>query len=691
MKRFLLAFAILIAASASATAQINTGPKVQARLVAEQGEIAPGGSLTVAMEEVIKPGWHTYWSNPGEAGLPSEIKWTLPAGWKASAIVWPYPKRLPVGPLMNYGYENNVWLLTTITAPADAKPGDIVTLKAAADWLVCKEVCVPEDTTLSLPLTVSAHPAAPYATVKEQFDAARAKIPTPSPWPVTFQAGDNLDLFVASPSLAKSQLKDAVFFPAAEGIVDGMAAQLRGAADDGLVLRLAKAKNGKTPKTLSGVLVLTSADGSVQALSVNAQPGTVPRVDFGNAADSGLLIALLFALIGGLILNLMPCVLPILAMKALAIAGQAHGDRREVRREGFAYGAGAILTFAAIGLLLVLLRAGGQAIGWGFQLQEPAAVAFFALLVFAVGLNLSGVFEVGNVTAGDTLTRRGGWVGSFFTGVLAVAVAAPCTAPFMAAALGYALTQSAATALLIFVALGIGFALPFVSIGLAPALLRVLPKPGAWMLTFKQLLAFPMYGAAAWLLWVLSQETADVGLVAGFAGFVMLAFAAWAWNASRNASSGWRAVGAVFALLGLLGTIVSLIFIHNVPPATASTAQAAVAGIPSESYSASKLAALRAAKRPVFVDATASWCITCLVNEKVALSGDAVHKAFASNHIAYLVADWTNRNPQITALLAAHGRSGVPLYLYYAPGAADAVILPQVLTESSVLETIGAK
>jgi thiol:disulfide interchange protein DsbD len=692
MKRFLLAFAILIAASASATAQINTGPKVQARLVAEQGEIAPGGSLTVAMEEVIKPGWHTYWSNPGEAGLPSEIKWTLPAGWKASAIVWPYPKRLPVGPLMNYGYENNVWLLTTITAPADAKPGDIVTLKAAADWLVCKEVCVPEDTTLSLPLTVNAHPAAPYATVKEQFDAARAKIPMPSPWPVTFQAGDNLDLFVASPSLAKSQLKDAVFFPAAEGIVDGMAAQLRGAADDGLVLRLAKAKNGKTPKTLSGVLVLTSADGSVQALSVNAQPGAVPHVDFGNAADSGLLIALLFALIGGLILNLMPCVLPILAMKALAIAGQAHGDRREVRREGFAYGVGAILTFAAIGLLLVLLRAGGQAIGWGFQLQEPAAVAFFALLVFAVGLNLSGVFQVGNVTAGDTLTRRGGWIGSFFTGVLAVAVAAPCTAPFMAAALGYALTQSAATALLIYVALGIGFALPFVSIGLVPALLRVLPKPGAWMLTFKQLLAFPMYGAAAWLLWVLSQETADAGLVAGFAGFVMLAFAAWAWNASRNASSGWRAVGAVFALLGLLGTIVSLIFIHDtaVPPVAASAAQE-VAGIPSESYSASKLAELRAAKRPVFVDATASWCITCLVNEKVALSGENVHQAFASKHIAYLVADWTNRNPQITALLAAHGRSGVPLYLYYAPGAADAVILPQVLTESSVLETIGAK
>lgn len=688
MKRFVLALLFLLAALPAA-AQINTGPKVQARLLAEQGEIAPGKSVTVAMEEVIKPGWHTYWSNPGEAGLPSEIKWTLPPGWKAGAIVWPYPKRLPVGPLMNYGYENKVWLLTTITAPANATPGDIVTLKAAADWLVCKEICIPEDTTLSLPLTVSADPAAPYATVKEQFDAARAKTPMASPWPVTFQAGDKLDLFVAAPSLAKSQLKDAAFFPAQEGIVNGMALQQRGVADDGLVLRLTKAKNGKTPKALSGVLVLTSADGTVQSLSVNAQPGAVPRVDFAPTEDGGLLIALLFALVGGLILNLMPCVLPILAMKALAIAGQAHGDRHEARHEGFAYGIGAILTFAAIGLLLVLLRAGGQAIGWGFQLQEPAAVAFFALLVFAVGLNLSGVFEVGNVTGGDALTRRGGWAGSFFTGVLAVAVAAPCTAPFMAAALGYALTQNAMTALLIFVALGLGFALPFVLIGLAPGLLRFMPKPGAWMLTFKQLLAFPMYGAAAWLLWVLSQEAAGTGLVAALAAMVTLAFAAWAWNASRFASSGWRMVGTIFALLGLIATTASLVFIHDAAaPSIAAASRAEVAGIPSEPYSASKLASLLAAKRPVFVDATASWCITCLVNEKVALSGESVHRAFASRHITYLVADWTNRNPEITELLQAHGRSGVPLYLYYAAGVEQPTVLPQILTETEVLNVI---
>jgi thiol:disulfide interchange protein DsbD len=592
---------------------------------------------------------------------------------------------------MNYGYENKVWLLTTITAPADVKPGDIVSLSAAADWLVCKEACIPEDAKLSLPITVSADPSPPYATVKEQFDAARAKLPIAAPWPTVFHAGDNLALFIASPSLAKAQLKDAVFFPAEEGIVDGMAVQQRAVADNGLVLRLAKAKGGKTPKTLSGVLVLTSADGTVQALDVSAQPGAVPSANFGTADDSGLLAALLFALIGGLILNLMPCVLPILAMKALALANQAHGEKEHAHRDGFAYGAGAILSFAAVGLLLVALRAGGQAIGWGFQLQEPVAVAFFALLVFAVGLNLSGVFEVGNVTAGDALAHRGGWIGSFFTGVLAVAVAAPCTAPFMAAALGYALTQSAATALLIFLALGIGFALPFVLIGLAPALLRFMPKPGAWMLTFKQLLAFPMYGAAAWLLWVLSQETAGTGLIAALAAMVTLAFAAWVWNASRFASSGWRMAGMIFALLGLVATGALLAVIHQAGTPAVAAEAASATGMSSQPYTASKLAELRAQKRPVFVDATASWCITCLVNEKVALSGARVHDAFAQNHVAYLIADWTNRNPEITTLLAAHGRSGVPLYLYYAPGTADAVILPQVLTEASVLDAIGAK
>jgi thiol:disulfide interchange protein DsbD len=693
MKRAGLPLAVLLIAAfqaAPAYAQLDRAPKVQPRLVAEQSEIAPGKTVTVALVEEIRLGWHTYWVNPGEAGEPTEIHWTLPAGWIAGPIHWPYPKRIPTGPLMDYGYEGEPWLIIDITAPATAAPGQMVTLKADASWLVCKEVCIPEQATLNLPLSVSASPQAPYATVVEQFAAASAKLPTPSPWLIVFHAGGLLDLFIASPQLGSAQLRDVSFFPLEQGDIVGMAPQKFTPAKGGLVLRLASGPKAAALKTLAGVVVLTSSDGSVQALDVNASLGFVPQANFASADsnDIGLAWALLFALAGGLILNLMPCVLPILAMKALSVASKAGADKREAAREGLSYGAGAILSFVALGMAVIALRASGAAIGWGFQLQEPAAVGAFALLIFAVGLNLSGVFELaGGIDAGDALTRRGGIIGAFFTGVLAVAVAAPCTAPFMAAALGFALTQSAPSALAIFVALGVGFAAPFVAIGVSPALLRLFPKPGAWMLRFKQLLAFPMYGAAAWLVWVLAQESGPQGLVLALSGMLVLAFAAWAWDASRNANARWRIVGAVVALLALLGALSTLVFLEQAQPAAAAQTMTSE-GIPSEPYSEARLAQLRAEQRPVFVDATAAWCITCLVNEKVALSSAPVRAAFAKHHVALLIADWTRRDAAITSLLDAHGRSGVPLYLYFAPGAADAEVLPQVLTPDTVLDAV---
>jgi thiol:disulfide interchange protein len=680
----------LLTTAGTAAAQIDSAPKVQARLIAERGEIAPGGTVAVALEENIRPGWHTYWINPGEAGLPSELKWSLPAGWRAGAIEWPYPKHLPVGPLMNYGYEGKVWLLTKLTAPRDAKPGDAVTLKATGSWLVCKEVCIPEDQALSLPVTVSAAPAPPYATIEEQFAAARAKIPTPSPWPATFHRDDTLDVFLAAPALAKAQLKDVAFFPLFAGVITDFAPQTFAPAANGLVLHLKPAKNGK-PKQVAGVVVLTSGDGSVQALTVAAKPGAVPSAENGPGTFAGmtLTLALLFALLGGAILNLMPCVLPVLAMKALAIANTAHRDRRESAREDLAYGAGAVLSFLALGLAIVILRAGGEAIGWGFQLQDPIAVAGFALLIFAVGLNLSGVFDVPGVGAGESLARRGGTIGAFFTGILAVAVAAPCTAPFMAAALGYALTQSGAVSLLVFLALGIGFAAPFVVIGLSPTVTRAFPKPGAWMLRFRQFLAFPMYATALWLVWVLSFETDPTHVLLLLALALLVAFALWIFGSTQERTGRWRAAGWLAVLLGL-GTLVQLLpLVGAGAPAPHSVAE--IGRLPSQSYSAARLAALRAEHRPVFVNATAAWCITCLVNEKVAFASGDVQNAFARRRIDYLVADWTNRNPEISALLQAHGRSGVPLYLYYAPGATEAVVLPQVLTAGDVLKAIAPR
>ena len=677
MKRLLLSLLLL---AAPAAAQDAPAPKVHARLVAEDKAVAPGGAITIALEEKIAAEWHTYWKNPGDAGAPTEIAWTLPSGWKAEAIQWPRPKRLPVGPLMDYGYEGTPWLLTKLTAPADAS--GTATLKAHVTWLVCKQICIPEETNLSIDVPVGQ--ASHDPAVAKDFAAARALLPVASPWKVTYALGATLDVYAAAPSLAAAHPTTADFFPAHTGLIRNAAPQLVGYAKDGLVLRLTPAAALKAGSAIEGLLVLTSSDGSVQALEVNAAPGPVPPAEFtapGSGGDITLWLAIAFAFLGGIILNVMPCVLPILAMKALSVA--THGQHG--RSESFSYALGAVLSFAVLGLAIVLLRFGGAAIGWGFQLQSPIAVAGFALLVFAVGLNLSGLFEVGSVTAGEGLASRGGLVGAFFTGVLAVAVAAPCTAPFMAAALGFALTQGALPALAVFVSLGVGFALPFLLLGVWPRLLAFIPKPGAWMLTFKQFLAFPMYAAAAWLVWVLAQEAGPRGVILVLGAMILLALAAWLWSNTRNLETRGRTIGAVAAVLVLFGALAGLGSLNgNVATPAAPTSKLG------EAYSPAKLASLRAANRPVFVDATAAWCITCLVNEDAVLSRDSVKSAFAAKNVAYLVADWTNQNPEITALLKENGRSGVPLYLYYAPGAKTPVILPQILTESGVLGALGS-
>jgi thiol:disulfide interchange protein DsbD len=689
MKRLFLALALLLAAAPALAQEPDRSQRVAVRLVAE-GPVAPGGEVWVALEEIIRPGWHTYWINPGDAGNPTTIDWALPEGWSAGEIVWPTPKRLPVGPLMDYGYEGELWLLSKITAPAGLKAGVRVTLKGHAAWLVCERICIPEDQDVSVDVLIGEGPR--FATVAKDFAAARAKLPTESPWKVAFARGSSLDLFVAAPALATARPKSVEFYPRDAGAIRNPAPQLVGYAGDGLVLRLTPGSKAGELKTLDGVLVITGSDGSVQALNINAAQGAVPAADFSSASGATgnalpLWLALLFAALGGLILNIMPCVLPILAMKALALARHAGSERRVVVRETLAYAGGVVASFLVLGAALVALRAGGEAVGWGFQLQSPIAVAGFALLVFAVGLNLSGVFEVGSITAGESLTHKSGTTGAFFTGILAVAVGAPCTMPFGAAALGFALTQSTVTALAVFLALGLGFALPFLILGLIPGALRFGPRPGPWMLRFKQLLAFPMYGAAVWLAWVLVVQAGPNSLVLLLGAAVTLALAAWLWSTTRDLSPRGRTLGtvAVAALLLVAGAAVA-----QLKPAQAQSASAA-AGLPdNEPYTAARLAELRGQGRAVFVDATAAWCISCLVNEETSLKREAVRAAFAEKSIAYLVADWTNRNPEGTALLTEHGRAGPPLYLYYAPGAAAPVVLPQILTESIVLDAIGA-
>jgi thiol:disulfide interchange protein DsbD len=679
--RALIIALVLCSFAVDARAAIDTAPKVLASLIAEHGSVAPGGQVTVELREIIRAGWHTYWRNPGDSGEPTTITWHLPAGWQAGPIQWPTPKRLPVGPLMDFGYENEVALLSTLTAAPNAKPGEVAHITADVMWLVCAEVCIPEQTQLALDLKVGApSPSDPDTTAF--FAEARSQLPPASPWPATFSVdGTNFTLAVQSPALAAAHPREAFFYPEADGYVENAAKQelrftntgLEIASKAGWKLTDAAKRTGAGP--LTGVLVLTDADGKAEALALTAKPSAIP-----SETGIGFAEALLFAFLGGLILNLMPCVLPVLSIKVLALARKG-GDAHNAHIEAVGYGAGVVLSFVALGGLLIALRAGGETVGWGFQLQEPIVVAAFALLIFAVGLNLSGVFEVGaGITGiGEHLTRYGGSLGSFFTGALAVAVAAPCTAPFMGAAMGFALTQTAAIALGVFVALAIGFSAPFVALGFSPGLLRLLPKPGAWMATLRQCLAFPMYATALWLAWVLSIEAGTDGVLVLLPAALALAFALWALGAAQQSVGRGRILGLIAFAAGI-AAMASLLPMTET--GTHSGAQQ-VGGLPSQPYSAATLASLRAADRPVFVNATAAWCITCLVNERVTLSQAEVKDIFAKQNVAYLVADWTNRDAEVTALLAAHGRSGVPLYLYFPPHK-EAVVLQQILTEDAI-------
>jgi thiol:disulfide interchange protein DsbD len=708
MKRVLVAVVVLglslIGLAGPSLAQSGALPdsekKVKATLISEHPAIAPGATVTVALKEEIRDKWHTYWVNPGDAGAPTTLDWQLAPGWKASAIQWPYPVQLPVGPLMDFGYEKEVALLVDVTAPADAKPGETASLKAHAMWLVCSDVCVPEDeeVALSLPIAAQVPPADPKTA--GLFADTRAKLPHASPWNAVYDAGDKrFAILIKSPELVAARPQKAIFYPYTDGYLEGAVLQKAGTAEGGLVIEAATGfKLGTKEKRaavdrVGGVLVLTGADGRVDALEIQATPGSVPAnsVLLTSTSDIGFAEAVLFAFLGGLILNLMPCVFPVLSMKVLALAGKATAPEK-AKLMAVSYGAGVVASFTALGAVLIAFKGTGAAVGWGFQLQEPAFVLALALLMFAVGLNLSGLYEVGGgalAGAGQKFAGREGALGSFFTGVLAVLVATPCTAPFMAAGLGFALAASAPSALAVFVALGFGFAFPFVLLGLWPHALRLLPKPGAWMTTLRQALAFPMYGAAGWLVWVLSQQVGPDGVLSTLAAGLVLAFGLWLFGRSQETTGKKRTAGYVAAALAVLGAIAFV-------PASGFTATQTRAAIAEgggelgyESYSAAKLAGLRAEGRPVFVNATAAWCITCLVNEKVALSGDAVSKAFADHKVAALKADWTNRDSEITALLASQGRSGVPLYLYFRPGSETPVVLPQILTPSSVLAAIG--
>lgn len=719
--------------SAPAASAVVTTERVRAELVAHAPQgVAPGAPLQLGLLLQHQPGWHTYWKNPGDSGLPTELAWQLPAGLDAGEIAWPVPEKIRIETLANYGYEGTVLLpvplqvasnfappLSAGALTSDGGTGGTVTVRLHANWLVCKRECIPEegDFTLQLPVrgSTALHTAA--------FDAALAAQPQalPTDSGTARVDGERLALRVAGlPAAARGQTLQ--LFPESP-------ATLQHAAESGSGWTQAwqgdvwtadvplSAERGASAVQLPLVLALPAgaapAEGSARAWRTVAavdgawtaaapaavvSPALAAALEANRAAaaagDTGLpapapravglaalLTALLGGLLGGLILNLMPCVFPVLAIKVMGFA--RHGsDRRAHRQAGLAYTAGVVLSFLALGGLLLGLRAAGEQLGWGFQLQSPAVVAALAALFTLIGLNLAGVFEFGQIVPGRlaTLQARHPAADAFLSGVLAVAIASPCTAPFMGASLGFAIDMPVAQALLVFAALGVGMALPYLAASWVPAVARWLPRPGAWMDTFRRGMAFPMFATVAWLVWVLGQQSGIDG--AGALLALLVAGSSVVWALTLRGRTRWVLASVLIAAGAWLASAIG----QNVtkPLDMGTLAAAPAAGSPDwQPWSAERVAELTAAGQPVFVDFTAAWCVTCQYNKRTTLANAAVQADFAARKVALLRADWTRRDPAITAALAQLGRSGVPVYVLYAAGQAP-IVMTEILSTAEV-------
>ena len=696
----------------------DPSPHSDATLVSDVSWVTPGRTVTVAVRLTLDPKWHTYWINPGDAGLPLKVKWTLPQGVTVGPLQFPTPKLTPQPPLMSYGYEDEVLVLADVRVPAGFT-GSTLQLAGKADWLACAEVCLPATGPLALTLNVGATTDQPtrWATA---IAATRRRLPAPlAGWTVRGWA-DSANYVVAlarhAPGPTTSFVTPYVFVDSAD-IVEHAAPQRVAQRPDTLIFAIPRGATATaTAVRLSGIIGTDIAAESPRGFAfdtpVNVDVPTAVRqratallATAGNvggvsattsadapidpAADMTLVAAILFAFVGGLLLNLMPCVFPVLSVKVLALlqhGGAANAERG--RKHGLAFGLGVLLSFWTLAGVLMVLRAGGESLGWGFQLQSPPVVALLALLMFALALNLSGVFEIGlSLTRLGTAGAGGGYGDSLLTGGLAVLVAAPCTAPFMGAALGFALVQSPVLGLLVFTALGLGLALPFVVLASAPRLLRFLPRPGPWLETLKQLFAFPLYATVVWLLWVLGQQAGVNALAIVLLAMITFAMGAWLWARGVRNDGTLPRLTAAFLMLLAIG--ISVAGSRNAIAPTSATASTGNGAADWQPWSVSTVRDLRATGRPVFVDFTAAWCLSCQVNERVALRTDAVTTAFRNANVALVRADWTSRDDAITQVLASFGRSGVPLYVLY-PAASDAapIILPAVLTPGIVVNAV---
>ena len=693
----------------------DLSPYSEVSLLAEITSIRPGEPFTVALRVTLDPGWHTYWINGGDAGLPLAVQWKLPAGFVAGTLQWPAPKQIPLAPLMSYGYEDQLVVLTEITPPDRPRAATGAKMTAVADWLVCADVCLPAMGEAALSLPESERPPAVDPRWVDVMAQTRRQLPQePEGWSTRAWSTDQGYVLEVMPGPG-IEMAAPYFYIDEIGVVEHAASQRVVREGNGVRLLVPRSEFAlDDPPLMRGVLAAdhTVDHGTSWALEFTVEgpdagdPGTgvaallapgvqrtggvdpVPGSELVHVASAssamGLWIALLFAFLGGMALNLMPCVFPVLAVKVLGFVRHGGGNVRAARLHGLAFGAGVLGSLWLLAVVLLALRSAGESVGWGFQLQSPPVVAVLTLVLFALALNLAGVFEVGL-----GLTRLGGIGGgdrfrdSFLTGALAVVVATPCTAPFMGAALGYAMVQPPLVGFSVFTALGVGLALPYMVLSAVPALMHKLPRPGPWMVTFRQVLAFPMFATAVWLVWVFGQQQGVDAAAVLLLGLTLLGFAAWL--AGRPEARASRATQLLSAGALALALTVSL----GAARTEGKDSPGDPAALAWQTFSVARVAELRASGLPVFVDFTAAWCLSCQVNERIALRNAGVRAAFMEADVALLKADWTSRDPVIADVLASFGRSGVPLYVLYPADEEEApAILPALLTPGVVIEAV---
>ncbi len=687
----LLVGVVVYAQSGAAVNSFNTvpvhAPHLSVQLVSARDVIHPGDSLQAGLYFKLDKGWHVYWLNAGDSGEPPKIVWTLPEGITADAMQFPTPQRLPLGPLMDYGYENEVVFPILLHGADSLKPGTSVEASAKVNWLVCREVCIPGKAQLTLPIMVTDAGTQGKVLAQALIQSFQQRLPLPLPANAKATFATTPNGFSVALLTGKSE-SAAQFFPYDESQIQNAAKQQVKPLKNGVLIEITKDENLKaTPATLHGLVLFP--DG--RSYDVQFQPGPVPIGEAGvsSAGFAQMLRIAGLAFLGGIILNLMPCVFPVLFIKGLALVQSSGEERSRMRAHGLVYTLGIIASFWAVVAVLLVLRAGGRQFGWGFQFQSPEFVAVMALLLFFLALSLAGMFEIGLTltSAGSGLASKQGYAGSFFTGVLAMVVATPCTAPFMGAAIGFALAQSAVVTFAIFTALALGLAAPYLLLSFNPAWTRLLPRPGAWMEVLKQATAVPIFATVIWLVWLFAQSAGVNALLGLLGGFLLLAIAGWVlgrWPAKGIAS----AIAVVVGLLAVALPIYASQKYGSVPD-TVTNKTAAQGPSAWEPFSPQLVEEYRAKGKPVFVDFTASWCLSCQVNERVVLDRDDVQKRLRDSGIALVRADWTRHDEVIAQTLAGLGRSGVPTYVLYSgtPGEAPQ-ILPEVLTTEIIFDAL---